>query len=254
MGTPNDDADRGAAELVRPVQLTRPLAVSIHEVTWGQLDPMDGGQRRCAYERQFHRHLTPRGPAFGVNWFDAVAYCRWLTAQSGGSETDQCYEDPESLPTDAEGNPRHTAFHFNQHGFRLPTEAEWEYVCRSGARTAYGFGSDSNLLADYAWFIDDSIDDSQCWSHPVAQLQPNLRGVFDVHGNLSEWCHDWYEGEWPLDTQVPISANARSCRVNRGGSWSYPAAYCQSALRDRHQPDDRNSILGFRIVAVPPGT
>ncbi len=126
------------------------LAVSMHEITWAQYDPADEGGRHQALEQQSSRKLTSAEPAFGVNWFEAVDYCRWLTERAGMSAGDQCDEDPQSLPKDADRNPRHTAYYPERRGFRLTTEAEWEYVCRSGMVTAYGFGNDPGLLADSA--------------------------------------------------------------------------------------------------------
>ena len=246
MGSPKDQADRQTNERLHRVTLTRPLALNMYEVTWAQYDPVDGGQTHRAWEQQFNRKLTPEDPAFGVNWFEAVAYCRWLTMQLGWPESEQCYDDPQSLPKDAEGNPRHSVFYLDRHGVRLPTEAEWEYACRAGMRTAFGFGSDRKLLPGYAWFLDNS----EQWSHTVGELRPNLRGLFDVHGNLYEWCHDWYASDLSDGAEDPTGAEAGSYRVNRGGSWSIPATLCRSAYRSRLQPANR-SDLGFRVAAVP---
>ena len=201
MGSPEDEADRQTDERLHRVKLTRPLAVSTHEVAWEQWMAFEGNQRVAAYEQQFGRKLSPSGPAFGINWFEAVTYCRWLTTQTGQAETGQCYDDPQSLPKDAEGNPQHWPVHLERPGFRLPTEAEREYVCRSGIRTAYGFGNDGTLLTHYGWFMDNSEKSS----HAVGELRPNLRGLFDVQGNVYEWCHDWYR-----------RGSVRQCRRPRG--------------------------------------
>ncbi len=250
MGSPEGEAERTNDEQLHRVKLTRPLAVSMHEVTWAQYDPVNGGKTHGAWEQQFSRKLTPAEPAFGVNWFEAVEYCRWLTVQAGLSAEEQCYEDPQTLERDADGNPRHTAYCPQRRGFRLPTEAEWEYVCRSGTVTAYGFGNDPGLLADYAWFEDNS----EKWSQAVGQLRPNLRGLFDLHGNLFEWTHDWYGGDYGGEpSKDPTGADEGSERGSRGGGWYIGAAVCRTASRITGDPTSRSTNYGFRLALSPSG-
>ena len=139
------------------MKLTRPLAISMHEVTWEQYDPVDRGQLRANWERVDEREYGPHDPAFAVTWFEAVEYCRWLTTQVDPSESQQCYDDPQSLPKDAAGNPMYPTVHLDRRGFRLPTEAEWEYVCRSGSGQSYGFGNDVSLLPHYALVVPSPV-------------------------------------------------------------------------------------------------
>ena len=94
-------------------------------------------------------------------------------------------------------------------------------------------------------------DNSEKWSHAVGQLRPNLRGLFDVHGNVYEWCHDWYAADLSDGAEDPTGAEAGSYRLARGGGWVYSASLCRSANRSRYLPDDRSSFLGFRVAAVP---
>jgi len=129
----------------------------------------------------------------------------------------------------------------------LPTEAEWEIVCRGGTTTAYSFGGDAQLLPQYGWFSENS----RKWSHAVGLLRPSPRGLFDIHGNLYEWCHDW-SGQDAVDaTEDPLGAIQGSARVLRGGGWGDDAALCRTASRHTNRPTARPGILGFRVALVP---
>jgi len=136
-------------------------------------------------------------------------------------------------------------------GARLPTEAEWEYACRGGTQTEFSFGDDDTNLGEYGWFAKNSSGQTQ----PVGAKKPNPWGLFDMHGNVYEWCQDWFDGKYygqspPVDPQGPEQA---SDRVIRGGSWWSPARSCRAAGRDGCEPRGRWRGLGFRVVAVPPG-
>jgi len=135
--------------------------------------------------------------------------------------------------------------------YRLPTEAEWEYVCRAGTNTRFSFGDDSGNteLGAHAWFTNNS--DSS--SHPVGQLKPNAWGLYDLHGNVWEWCHDLWQDAYPGGTLTNYTGPTEGwLRVARGGSWLYDASFCRSANRDNYGPDNRCSDIGFRIALAPP--
>ncbi|MEZ4529262.1 MAG: formylglycine-generating enzyme family protein, partial [Desulfobacterales bacterium] len=127
--------------------------------------------------------------------------------------------------------------------YRLPTEAEWEYACRAGSETAFCFGDDKSQLEHYAWYDRNSGGRT----HPVAQRKPNAWGLYDMHGNVWEWCADWY-GYYPTDAVTdPTGSSTGPNRVRRGGSWDNAARGCRSASRGIARPGYRISILGFRV-------
>ena len=138
--------------------------------------------------------------------------------------------------------------------YRLPTEAEWEYACRAGTTTVYGFGDDASRLGEYAWFEDNADDAGEEYAHRVGQKKANPFGLHDMHGNVWEWCQDWYESDYykasPVDD--PTGPSTASYRVYRGGSWGSGARRCRSADRSGSTPSGRGLNLGFRVALVPP--
>ena len=133
-------------------------------------------------------------------------------------------------------------------GYRLPTEAEWEYVCRAGTTTKYYSGDNESDLDDIAWYHGNST----YVTHPVGQKKPNRWGLYDMHGNGWEWCEDWfhdnYEGA-PTDGSAWLTPTS-NCRVLRGGNWldDYLYCECRSAVRDWAEPYNRSYYWGFRLV------
>jgi formylglycine-generating enzyme required for sulfatase activity len=127
----------------------------------------------------------------------------------------------------------------------LPTEAQWEYACRAGSQSAYCFGEDPKELPTCGWFQKNS----ESTTHPVRQLQPNSWGLYDMHGNVWEWCCDWYGGYQQFDQSDPTGPTQGTARVVRGGSWHDPARALRSACRLGFTLDLRSSLLGFRIAS-----
>jgi formylglycine-generating enzyme required for sulfatase activity len=210
------------------------------------------------------RDAHPEHGAFAVNWYDAVRFSRWLTAQPGISAQNQAYADPQvgtengflrqpacaPDPTPAaDGAPLNWPLRPGQPGFRPPTEAEWEVACRGGARTAYGYGSDVSLLGHFGWFQDNSGRRV----HPPRELRPGLRGLFDMHGNLWEWTHDWFGGFGSGRATDPLGPENGSDRVRRGGCWGDVAAICRTACRFTNSPTYRTFYSGFRLALSPSG-
>ncbi len=171
-------------------------------------------------------HKGDQHPVDSVNWLEAREFCRRLS---------------ELPPEKKTGN-----------NFRLPTEYEWEYACRAGTTTIFSFGSDETGMEDYAWFTKNSLRTT----HPVAEKKPNPWGLFDMHGNVSEWCEDFY-GDYPSEPVTdPRGPESGEMRTLRGGGWFYVGENARSCHRDAYAPKTRYIGLGFRIVLTntPPQT
>ncbi|MFO0942319.1 MAG: formylglycine-generating enzyme family protein [Pirellulales bacterium] len=151
----------------------------------------------------------------------------------------------ESSP-DASWAPRNWPLRLGRRGFRLPSEAEWEVANRAGSRTSYCFGGDSRLLRHFCWYNKNSKN-----VHQPMKLRPNSRGLFDMHGNLVEWTHDWY-GLFNSETvDDPLGPIGGANRVYRGGSWNNDPAFCRSGVRNSNVPTNRSDIVGFRLALYP---
>jgi len=132
----------------------------------------------------------------------------------------------------------------------LPTEAQWEYACRAGTATRFSFGDDESALADYGWF-GGNVGGEQ-YAHGVGQKRANPWGLYDMHGNVGEWCRDWYEATLSGGNDPERSVGGSS-RVLRGGGWVGPARHCRSAIRGKRPPANRDPYLGFRVALNPSG-
>jgi formylglycine-generating enzyme len=171
-----------------------------------------------------------KNPVEQVRWSDAVRFCN---KRSERERLRPCY-DLKTWKCD-----------FDADGYRLPTEAEWEYACRAGTSTAYFFGDDPAKLGDYGWFDKNSGGHPR----PVGQKQPNAWGLFDICGNLWEWCNDFYRvdyyGESPLTD--PRGPDAGQTKVVRGGAWRFSAQRCRSGYRYNENPGYADVCFGYDI-------
>jgi formylglycine-generating enzyme required for sulfatase activity len=131
---------------------------------------------------------------------------------------------------------------------RLPTEAQWEYACRAGSIAKFYFGDDDSALGEYAWYTNNSNQEP----HPVGLKRANNFGLYDMHGNVWEWCSDWYTDSYPEgDSADPRGASSGWEHVQRGGSWTNgPPRSCRSARRNWVDPDLRQATVGFRVVVL----
>jgi formylglycine-generating enzyme required for sulfatase activity len=171
-----------------------------------------------------------RNPVEQVRWSDAVRFCNKRSELEG---LRPCY-DLKTWKCD-----------FDADGYRLPTEAEWEYACRAGTSTAYYFGDDPSKLGEYAWFDKNSGGHPR----PVGQKQPNAWGLFDMCGNLWEWCNDFYKvdyyGESPLTD--PKGPDTGRTKVVRGGAWRFSAQMCRAGYRYNENPGYADVCFGYDI-------
>jgi formylglycine-generating enzyme required for sulfatase activity len=163
-------------------------------------------------------------PVEQVTWYDAVNYCNRLSQKEG-------------LTPAYTINGENVAWNYNANGYRLPTEAEWEYACRAGTTTPYYSG---NSVANAGWYSGNSSNRT----HPVGEKQANSWGLYDMHGNVG----DWYGGYSNNAQTDPRGAPSGSHRVGRGGSCYYSAQYLRSAYRYKYTPSNQYDDIGFRLV------
>lgn len=137
--------------------------------------------------------------------------------------------------------------------YRLPTEAEWEYACRAGSRATWSFGDDESRLGDYAWYRDNSWDLGEEYAHPTGTRLPNPWGLCDMHGNLWEWCGDWWYDSYPSSAQIdPAGPASGTARVMRGGNLHNKTRFTRSAMRGYAAPEYAAYNIGARLVRLGP--
>jgi formylglycine-generating enzyme required for sulfatase activity len=270
MGSPPYETYRpkGPEEAQHRVRIPRSFAVATKEVTVAQfqrfLDAHPAIRRAAQADpsrdpspgSRTMRKASPDEdcPQVTITWFEAAQYCNWLSRQEGIPEDQWVYPPLDQIKEGMTLRPGH----LERTGYRLPTDAEWEFVSRAGATTARSYGSSEELLREYAWYAGNTFAER---SWPVGQLKPNDLGLFDVYGNVWEWIHDQWK-PYPTDSSseirvdiedvVPI-VSAQYKRPRRGGSYSYEAPYLRSAHRGAYVPDERRDSVGFRIARTTDG-
>ena len=198
------------------VTITKPFWLGVHQVTQEQWRQVLG---TTPWKGQSYTIEGSDVAASYVSWDDAVKFCERLSQKEGRR-------------------------------YRLPTEAEWEYACRAGTTTKYGFGDDEKQLGEYAWFSGNANFAGEQYAHRVGQKRPNAFGLYDVHGNVLEWCADWYEKEYykKAPASDPSGPPSGSFRVLRGGSWVDEPFNLRSSYRHYVPPGYRFDGIGCRVV------
>jgi formylglycine-generating enzyme required for sulfatase activity len=216
----------GKGQEAHTATLTQPFHLGVYAVTQDQYEKVTGANPS--------NFKSPQNPVEMVSWDDAVEFCRKLSDLPAEKSTGSVYQ--------------------------LPTEAEWEYACRAGTTTTYSFGDGESSLRDYAWYRSNSaypqsggfwsglFKEASSYHHPVGEKKPNPWGLYDMHGNVWEWCQDWYGDYSSSSVTDPQGVKSGSLRVYRGGGWSSSSGICRSAIRGRITPDHRSGNLGFRVL------
>jgi formylglycine-generating enzyme required for sulfatase activity len=224
MGSPIEEEGAENDEEQHQVTIGKDYYLGVTEVTQGQYEKVMGTNPSYFQKRVIRKSDSSMYPVEQVSWEDAVEFCKKLS----------------DLPEEKKAG----------RVYRVPTEAEWEYACRAGSKAAYSFGANSKTLGDYAWFGENSGGQI----HPVGEKKANAWGLYDMHGNVWEWCSDWY-GVYPKGSvSDPSGPSEGSIRVIRGGGWDDGAAFCRSADRGGRGPSDRNDDRGgFRVALSSSG-
>jgi formylglycine-generating enzyme required for sulfatase activity len=218
MGSPESEKGRFDGEVLHEVTLTKDFYLGVFEVTQVQYEMiMNDDPSRINVVDQGSRRI---GPVENVSWNEATEFCKRLSGKT---------EEKTSART-----------------YRLPTEAEWEYACRAGSTSAFCYGEDENTLGEYAQF--DQYPTYRYKKRGVGLKKPNPWGLHDMHGNVWEWCSDWY-AEYPEGSQTdPRGADSGLYRIRRGGSFMSSAIGCRSAVRISDAPDYKFETVGFRVA------
>jgi formylglycine-generating enzyme required for sulfatase activity len=239
-GSGDDDEDARADEKPsKEIRITRAFLLGKYEVTQAQyLEVM--GKNPSAFSAKGRHARAVKGldtrshPVESVSWLDAVRFCNRLSERHGLRPYYAISDKVVTIRRDGTG-------------YRLPTEAEWEYACRAGTRARWSCGERREELKKHAWFADNS----GLVTHPVGKKKPNAWGLFDMHGNVPEWCWDRYGGDSYRVAEVsdPAGPGTGATRVYRGGGWNSEAGQVRSAARNsRGTTYDVLTIVGLRVA------
>jgi hypothetical protein len=257
MGSPRTEAGRdggpeGTVEMQHRKRIGHSYAIAAHEVTVEQFLRF---REDDDYNKQYSP--TPDCPVNNVTWYDAAAYCNWLSAREGIRKDQWCYL-PNSSGEPFAAGMRLAPDYLHRSGYRLPSEAEWEYACRAGAATSRYYGETEELLGKYAWYAKNSLGRGMLPGKPGTLgvpgdcLKPNDLGLFDMLGNASEWCQEpvydvlRQRGKPSEDREYVGTVSDKVPRTLRGGSFGYRTVLLRSAFHHGLVPTYRLGDVGFR--------
>jgi formylglycine-generating enzyme required for sulfatase activity len=206
------------------VTISKPFYIGVYEVTQPQFTAVMGFEpwKDPAQNAKMLTKLGPDYPASWVHWHEATEFCGKLSKAVGRKVS-------------------------------LPTEAQWEYACRAGSETAFCFGDDPSKLVEYAWLSGNMVDGdkSKSYARQTGHKKPNAWGLYDMHGNVWEWCRDWFDKDFYASGNDvdPVNTIEAKCATVRGGSWYNDACHLRSSSRNNwYGPTYRHYNVGFRVV------